>query len=643
LLSHYFECGAHQESLDKIMAEANTTESPPLPTGRDVIAAYVRTLDSSPGVYRMLDAQARVLYVGKARNLKMRVTNYTRPTGHSGRIDRMISETARMMFLTTRTETEALLLEQNLIKQLKPRYNVLLRDDKSFPNILVGSEHTFPQISKHRGAKRAKGTYYGPFASAGAVNRTLTQLQRVFLLRDCSDAMFDSRSRPCLLYQIKRCSAPCVDKISAVDYAATVADAERFLSGRSTEIQELLATQMQAAAEQMEFERAAALRDRIRALTQVQSAQGINPRGVIEADVIALHLAGGQACVQVFFIRANQNWGNQDFFPRVGPDVEEAEVLEAFIGQFYDSKDPPRMLLLSHQIENADLMTEALTGKLGRRVEIIVPQRGEKAELVDGALRNARESLARKQAETVSQGKLLKGLAEAFAMDAPPQRIEVYDNSHIQGSHAVGGMIVAGPEGFLKNQYRKFNIKGDDLTPGDDFGMMKEVLSRRFKRLLKDDPDRDKALWPDLLLIDGGAGHVSAVAEIMDGFGIDDLPMVGVAKGVDRDHGKEEFHRIGQRPFALRHNDPVLYFIQRLRDEAHRFAIGTHRAKRAKTITATPLDEVPGVGGGRKKALLSHFGSAKAVSRANLVDLKAVDGISSALAETIYAFFNERG
>ena len=625
------------------MAEANTTESPPLPTGRDVIAAYVRTLDSSPGVYRMLDAQARVLYVGKARNLKMRVTNYTRPTGHSGRIDRMISETARMMFLTTRTETEALLLEQNLIKQLKPRYNVLLRDDKSFPNILVGSEHTFPQISKHRGAKRAKGTYYGRFASAGAVNRTLTQLQRVFLLRDCSDAMFDSRSRPCLLYQIKRCSAPCVDKISAVDYAATVADAERFLSGRSTEIQELLATQMQAAAEQMEFERAAALRDRIRALTQVQSAQGINPRGVIEADVIALHLAGGQACVQVFFIRANQNWGNQDFFPRVGPDVEEAEVLEAFIGQFYDSKDPPRMLLLSHQIENADLMTEALTGKLGRRVEIIVPQRGEKAELVDGALRNARESLARKQAETASQGKLLKGLAEAFAMDAPPQRIEVYDNSHIQGSHAVGGMIVAGPEGFLKNQYRKFNIKGDDLTPGDDFGMMKEVLSRRFKRLLKDDPDRDKALWPDLLLIDGGAGHVSAVAEIMDGFGIDDLPMVGVAKGVDRDHGKEEFHRIGQRPFALRHNDPVLYFIQRLRDEAHRFAIGTHRAKRAKTITATPLDEVPGVGGGRKKALLSHFGSAKAVSRANLVDLKAVDGISSALAETIYAFFNERG
>jgi len=625
------------------MAEANTTESSAPPTGRHVIAAYVRTLDSSPGVYRMLDAQARVLYVGKARNLKMRVTNYTRPTGHSGRIDRMISETARMMFLTTRTETEALLLEQNLIKQLKPRYNVLLRDDKSFPNILVGSEHAFPQISKHRGAKKSKGNYYGPFASAGAVNRTLTQLQRVFLLRDCSDAMFDSRSRPCLLYQIKRCSAPCVDKISTDDYATTVADAERFLSGRSTEIQELLATQMQAAAEKMEFERAAALRDRIRALTQVQSAQGINPRVVIEADVIALHLAGGQACVQVFFIRANQNWGNQDFYPRIGPDVEEAEVLEAFIGQFYDSKDPPRMLLLSHPIENADLMTEALTGKLGRKVEIIVPQRSEKAELVDGALRNARESLARKQSETASQGKLLKGLAEAFAMDAPPRRIEVYDNSHIQGSHAVGGMIVAGPEGFIKSQYRKFNIKGDDLTPGDDFGMMKEVLSRRFKRLLKDDPDRDKALWPDLLLIDGGAGQVSAVAEIMNDFGINDLPMIGVAKGVDRDHGKEEFHRIGQRPFALRHNDPVLYFIQRLRDEAHRFAIGTHRAKRAKTITATPLDEVPGVGAGRKKALLSHFGSAKAVSRANLIDLKAVDGISSALAETIYAFFNDRG
>ncbi|MDU8912632.1 excinuclease ABC subunit UvrC [Aestuariicoccus sp. MJ-SS9] len=611
-------------------------------TGHACIQSYLKTLDSSPGVYRMLDAQARVLYVGKARNLRSRVSNYARPSGHSGRIARMIRETAQMMFLTTRTETEALLLEQNLIKQLKPRYNVLLRDDKSFPNIHV-SDHAFPMIKKHRGAKKEKGSYYGPFASVGAVNRTLNQLQKVFLLRNCTDAVFDSRTRPCLLYQIKRCSAPCVGKISEADYAESVRDAQRFLSGRSTQIQETLGKQMAKASEEMEFERAAALRDRIRALTQVQTAQGINPRGVAEADVIALHLEKGQACVQVFFIRANQNWGNRDFYPRVGEDVDEAEVLEAFLGQFYDTKEPPRLLLLSHPIENADLMCEALSDKLGRRVEIAVPQRGEKAELVEGAARNARESLARKMAETATQGKLLKGLAEAFDLPAPPQRIEVYDNSHIQGSNAVGAMIVAGPEGFLKSQYRKFNIKGDDLVPGDDFGMMKEVLTRRFKRLLKDDPDRDKGLWPDLLLIDGGAGQVSAVRSIMAQHGVGDIPMVGVAKGLDRDAGKEEFHRTGQRPMALRHNDPVLYFIQRLRDEAHRFAIGTHRAKRAKAVGATPLDEVPGVGAARKRALLAHFGSAKAVSRANLADLKAVDGVSAALAERIYAFFHENG
>lgn len=625
------------------MVGSSTAETPKAPTGRSVIEDYVRTLDGSPGVYRMLDAQARVLYVGKARNLKLRVSNYTRMTGHSERIVRMISETTSMMFLTTRNETEALLLEQNLIKQLKPRFNVLLRDDKSFPNILIGSGHDFPRIGKHRGAKKAKGAYYGPFASAQAVNRTLAQLQRVFLLRDCSDTMFDSRTRPCLLYQIKRCSAPCVGKIAKSAYAETVADAQRFLSGRSTKIQEQLAEQMQQAAEAMEFERAAALRDRIRALTQVQTTQGINPRSVAEADVIALHLEAGQACVQVFFIRANQNWGNQDFYPRVGADVEEAEVLEAFIGQFYDNKQPPRQLLLSHPIENTDLMAAALSGKVGARVEINVPQRAEKAELVASALRNARESLARKQAETASQAKLLKGVADAFALEAPPQRIEVYDNSHIQGSNAVGCMIVAGPKGYLKNQYRKFNIKGDELTPGDDFGMMKEVLSRRFQRLLKDDPNREKALWPDLLLIDGGSGQVSAVAEIMRNFSIENLPIIGISKGVDRDQGKEEFHRLGQRPFALRHNDPVLYFIQRLRDEAHRFAISTHRAKRGKAITASPLDEVPGVGAGRKKALLVHFGSAKAVGRANLADLKAVDGISQALAETIFAFFNNHG
>ena len=610
-------------------------------TGHEVIQSYLKSLDGSPGVYRMLDAQARVLYVGKARNLKARVSNYARPAGHSPRIARMIAETASMMFLTTRTETEALLLEQNLIKQLKPKFNVLLRDDKSFPNILVSQETDFPQIKKHRGAKKEKGSYYGPFASAGAVNRTLNQLQKVFLLRNCSDAMFESRTRPCLLYQIKRCSAPCVGKISKADYAVSVRDAERFLQGKSTGVQAKLAADMQAASEAMEFERAAALRDRIRAMTSLQTAQGINPRSVTEADIVALHMDGGQACVQVFFIRAGQNWGNRDFYPRVGADVEEAEVLEAFLGQFYDTKEPPRQVILSNAIENPDLMAEALSGKLGRKVELLVPQRGEKAELVDSALRNARESLARKMAETATQGKLLRGLAEAFELDGPPERIEVYDNSHIQGTNAVGAMIVAGPEGLNKNQYRKFNIRGDDLTPGDDFGMMKEVLTRRFKRLLKEDPDRTLGLWPDLLLIDGGAGQVSAVAGIMAEHGVEDIPIVGVAKGIDRDAGKEEFHRPGQRPFALRHNDPVLYFVQRLRDEAHRFAIGTHRAKRAKAVGATPLDDIPGVGAARKRALLAHFGSAKAVSRANLADLKAVDGVSAALAEKIYAFFHE--
>ena len=608
-------------------------------TGHEVIQAYLKTLDGSPGVYRMLDAESRVLYVGKARNLRARVSNYARPSGHSGRIARMISLTASMMFLTTRTETEALLLEQNLIKQLKPKFNVLLRDDKSFPNILVTSDHGFPQIKKHRGTKKEKGTYYGPFASAGAVNRTLNQLQRVFLLRDCSNAMFESRSRPCLQYQIKRCSAPCVNKISAEAYRATVQDAQKFLSGKSTGIQTRLAAEMTEASEAMEFERAAALRDRIKALTQVQTAQGINPRGVSEADIIALYLDQEQACVQVFFIRAGQNWGNHDYYPRVTADVDAAEVLEAFLGQFYDQREPPGQILLSNEVENPDLMADALAQKRGRRVELLVPQRGEKVELVDSALRNARESLARKMAETATQTKLLRGLAEAFELPAPPQRIEVYDNSHIQGTNAVGGMIVAGPDGFMKNQYRKFNIRGDDLTPGDDFGMMKEVLTRRFNRLLKEDPDRSRGMWPDLLLIDGGAGQVSAVRDIMDQHGVGDIPMVGVAKGLDRDAGKEEFYRTGKPVKALRHNDPVLYYIQRMRDEAHRFAIGTHRAKRAKAMGATPLDDVPGVGAARKRALLAHFGSAKAVGRANLSDLKAVEGVSEALAQKIYDYF----
>ena len=609
-------------------------------TGHEVIADHLRTLDASPGVYRMLNAASEVLYVGKARNLKARVASYARPTGHSLRIQRMIAETRSMMFLTTRTEVEALLLEQNLIKQLKPRYNVLMRDDKSFPNILIGKEHPFPQIKKHRGVKKEKGSYFGPFASAGAVNRTLNQLQKVFLLRNCSDPMFDSRTRPCLQFQIKRCSAPCVGKISQAGYAELVSDAERFLSGKSTTVQADLAKAMAEASEAMEFERAAALRDRIRALTAVQSAQGINPRGVTEADVIALHLDHGQACVQVFFIRANQSWGNRDFYPRTGSGAEEPEILEAFLTQFYDDKEPPRLILLSHPVENPDLVAQALSDRAGRKVELAVPLRGEKAELVENAARNARESLARRMAEGATQNRLLQGLADAFDLEAPPQRIEIYDNAHIQGSDAVGGMVVAGPEGFVKSQYRKFNIRSEAGANSDDFGMMREVLSRRFDRLLKEDPERKTDTWPDLLLIDGGAGQVSAVAEILAGMGVDDIPVVGVAKGIDRDAGKEEFHRPGEAPFALQRNDPVLYFIQRLRDEAHRWANGAHRAKRAKAVGATPLDEIPGVGAARKRALLAHFGSAKAVSRAALPDLMAVDGISEAMAETVYNFFH---
>jgi len=609
-------------------------------TGHELIQDYLRTLDASPGVYRMLNAASEVLYVGKARNLKARVSNYARPSGHSARIARMIHETTSMMFLTTRTELEALLLEQNLIKQLKPRYNVLLRDDKSFPNILISSEHPFPQIKKHRGAKKEKGSYFGPFASAGAVNRTLNQLQKVFLLRNCSDSMFSSRTRPCLQHQIKRCAAPCVGRVDQAGYGRLVEDAQRFLEGKTTSVQADLAKQMAEASEAMEFERAAALRDRIKALTQVQQSQGINPQGVAEADVVALHLEHGQACVQVFFIRANQSWGNRDFYPKTGAGAEEPEILEAFLTQFYDDKEPPRLVLLSHAVENPDLVAEALSARAGRKVELAVPLRGEKAELVENATRNARESLARRMSESSTQNKLLAGLAEAFDLDGPPVRIEVYDNAHIQGSDAVGGMIVAGADGFLKSQYRKFNIRSEAGANSDDFGMMREVLTRRFERLLKEDPERKTEMWPDLLLIDGGAGQISAVVGVLAELGVDDVAVIGVAKGIDRDAGKEEFHRDGLPAMALPRNDPVLYFIQRLRDEAHRWANGAHRAKRAKAVSATPLDEIPGVGAGRKRALLAHFGSAKAVSRAGVSDLMVVDGISQALAETIHGFFN---
>ncbi|HSF93433.1 MAG TPA: excinuclease ABC subunit UvrC [Thermohalobaculum sp.] len=611
-------------------------------TGPGVIRRHLATLADGPGVYRMLDRKGEALYVGKARSLKKRVAAYAKLSGHTNRIQRMIAATASMEFISTHTETEALLLEANLIKRLKPRFNVLLRDDKSFPHILI-EDGPWPLMRKHRGARREKGRYYGPFASAGAVNRTLNQLQKAFLLRTCSDSVFHSRTRPCLLHQIKRCSAPCTGLIAADAYAALVEDAARFLEGRSTRVQSELATAMAEASAAMEFERAAVYRDRIRAMTQIQGHQGINPRLTAEADVVALHREGGQACVQVFFFRSHQNWGNRAYFPRISADAGEAEIIEAFLGQFYAERTPPRMVLLSHPIDNAPLLADALTTVAGRRIAVAVPQRGEKRELVDHALQNAREALGRKLAESASQAKLLAGLAEAFGLDQPPRRIEVYDNSHIQGAHAVGAMIVAGPGGFEKSQYRKFNIRGTDLTPGDDFGMMAQVLTRRFQRLVKEDPGREGGNWPDLVLIDGGAGQVGAAAAVLAELGIEDMALFGVAKGVDRDAGKEEFYAQGRRPFALPFRSPTLYFVQRLRDEAHRFAIGAHRAKRAKSVGATPLDEMQGIGPARKRALLAHFGSAKAVSRAGLADLKQVDGISVTIAEAIHAFFHGEG
>tara|TARA_Y100000815_G_scaffold274978_1_gene310931 strand:+ start:822 stop:2795 length:1974 start_codon:yes stop_codon:yes gene_type:complete len=611
-------------------------------TGAEVIRAELRHLPDAPGVYRMLDAAQNVLYVGKARSLKKRVASYARAHGHTARIARMIQATASMMFLTTNSETEALLLEQNLIKQLKPRFNVLLRDDKSFPNVLIGDAHPYPQIRKHRGARREPGKYFGPFASAGAVNRTLNQLQKAFQLRTCTDSVFESRTRPCLLFQIKRCSAPCVGRISEEAYARTVSDASRFLKGESTDVQKKLAAEMSAASAEMEFERAAALRDRIRALTQVQAVQGINPETVDEADVVALHMEGGQACVQVFFFRAHQNWGNRAYYPRTGSGAEPAEILESFLVQFYSTKEPPKRVLLSDPVDDPELLMEALTTRRGKGVRVSVPQRGEKRMLVEHALKNAKEALARRLAESSAQTALLESLAESFGLDQPPRRIEVYDNSHIQGAHAVGAMIVAGPEGFEKSQYRKFNIKREGAA-GDDFAMMREVLDRRFARLLKEDPDRDKGLWPDLLLIDGGQGQVSATHGVMTELGLDDIALFGVAKGEDRDAGKEVFYAPGRPPFALPHRSATLYFIQRLRDEAHRFAIGTHRAKRSKAVSANPLDEIAGVGPARKRALLAHFGSAKAVGRAGIEDLKAVEGVSEALAETVWAHFHPEG
>ena len=713
-------------------SDSNFEPAPPsIRTGPEVIQAYLKDLPSRPGVYRMIDAAGEVLYVGKARSLKARVSNYARPSGLSNRILRMVMATASMEFVTVRTEAEALLLEANLIKRLRPRFNVLMRDDKSFPYILIRRDTAAPQILKHRGARGAKGDYFGPFASAGAVVRTVNMLQRAFLLRTCSDSVFDGRTRPCLLYQIKRCAAPCTGEISTADYAKLVDDATAFLRGQSQNVRKMYQDMMQTAAEKQDYEQAAKFRNRLWALAHVTADQNINPDGIEEADVFAAHQDGGQTCIQVFFFRTGQNWGNRAYYPKADRSVDVGEVLESFIAQFYDDKPVPRLILASHDFESRALMDEALTSKAGYKVEVRVPQRGAKSDLIDHAIQNAREALGRKLAETSSQRRLLEGIKERFELATLPRRIEVYDNSHIQGAHAVGGMIVAGPEGFVKGQYRKFNIKSTAVTPGDDYAMMREMLTRRFKRLssnktattdpndaaidaeamfsvpvlteietdassrlqqpspsargergadaiafgtlradlqpphdepqpelatligeddetdtemteptIADEPFPDR---PDLILIDGGLGQLSVARDVFAELGITDIALIGVAKGPDRDAGREHFHIPGRpRSLMLEPRDPVLYFIQRLRDEAHRFAIGTHRAKRSKAIGMNPLDEIEGIGPTRKRALLAHFGSAKAVSRAGIEDMKAVKGISAEMAQKIYDFFHER-
>lgn len=610
--------------------------------GVEIIKGYLRTLPDRPGVYRMLNDDGDALYVGKARSLKKRVTNYTMPVKLPIRLQRMIAETTQMEFVTTHTEVEALLLESNLIKKLMPRYNVLLRDDKTFPHILITGGQDYPQLTKHRGTRTEAGSYYGPFASAGAVNRVLTALQRAFQLRTCADTIFNSRTRPCLQFQIKRCTAPCVEKVTAGDYAEQVREAKQFLEGRSRDIQTDLATHMQAAAEALDFERAAKLRDRIRALTAIQAHQDINVEGVDDADIVAAYQDGGSTCIQVFFFRGGRNYGNRAYFPSHDKVLEVEEVLASFIAQFYDNKAAPPLILVSHDLAEEALLQEALSVRAGSKVELHTPKRGDKKRLVDHAVTNARDAHGRRLAETGSQAKLLAGVAEAFGLAEPPKRIEVYDNSHIQGAHAIGGMIVAGPDGFIKNAYRKFNIKAPEAA-GDDFAMMREVFTRRFERALKEDPERAGESWPDLVLIDGGEGQLGVVMEVMAELGIEDMALVAIAKGPDRDAGRERFFMPGRPPFGMEHKSPVLYYLQRLRDEAHRFAIGTHRAKREKAISASPLDEIQGIGPRRKKALLLHFGSARAVSRAGLTDLQAVEGISEAVARIIYDHFHGEG
>jgi excinuclease ABC subunit C len=657
------------ESEDIAGSDIDLADIGSLAAGRDAIIRFGKLAPSQPGVYRMIDARGDVLYVGKAKNIKKRILAYARPTGLDTRIERMIAATNSMEFVSTRTETEALLLEANLIKRLRPRFNVLLRDDKSFPYILISGDHWAPQILKHRGARTRQGHYFGPFASVWAVNRTINALQRAFLLRSCTDAFFESRTRPCLLYQIKRCSAPCTREIEFREYSELVREANAFLSGRSKAVKDELAGEMENASTALDFERAAVYRDRLAALSAIQSHQGINPRGVEEADVFAAHQAGGFTCVEVFFFRTGQNWGNRAYFPKADRTLGPGEVLGAFVAQFYDDKPCPRCVFISHDIEDRALLAEALSTKSGHKVDITVPQRGEKKDLIDHALANAREALGRKLADTSSQQKLLRQLAETFGLPRVPRRIEVYDNSHIQGTNAVGAMIVAGAEGFRKSQYRKFNIRSAELAPGDDFGMMREVLERRFKRLIAEAPPQDgdvspndepivlppgqnlqvnepeedsdaESLWPDLVLIDGGQGQLNAARETLAALGAD-VPLVAIAKGPDRDAGRETFFMPGRAPLKLPPRDPVLYFVERLRDEAHRFAIGSHRQRRKRDIREAGLQEIAGIGPGRKRALLHHFGTLKAIERASLTDLAQVPGISAETARRIYEFFHE--
>ena len=619
------------------------TDRPDLEQGVAAIRQVVRTLPSRPGVYRMQDSRGEVLYVGKARVLKNRVTNYTQVAKLPKRLQRMVSQTRSMTIITTRTEAEALLLEAQLIKRFRPAYNVLLRDDKSFPFILLREDHEYPRIQKHRGARRIKGQYYGPFASAGSVTRTLNALQKLFLLRSCSDGFFANRSRPCLLFQIKRCSAPCVGRIDEDNYAELVNEAKEFLGGKSTGVQARLSKQMAAAAEKQDYELAAVYRDRLRALTYIQGSQTVHAEGLGDADVFALAGKAGTMSIQAFFIRGGQNWGHRAFFPAHTNDVPEIEVLSSFLIQFYEDMPPPRRILVDREIAERELFEEALSQRAERKVVVEVPQRGARRKLLDQARRNAEEALDRRLAETATQGKILRELADTFEIGEIPKRIEVYDNSHIMGTNATGAMIVAGPEGFRKNNYRKFNIKRPETEPGDDFAMMREVLERRFARLEKEDPDRQSGEWPDLLLIDGGKGQLSAVCEVMEEMGVHDVPIVAVSKGPDRNAGRETFHLPGGRELTLPPNSALLFYLQRLRDESHRFAIGTHRAKRAKSLTTSTLDEVPGIGPSRKRALLMHFGTARAVKGAALEDLEKAPGISGTMARQLYDYFHPRG